>query len=184
VNENCLFDGLQDRAEPTSLHCVDGLDGVKVFDEQRACGLLLFCVGDLQGVGQGSQSFDRVVVRFSYLLGLVGVHRLEDLAKGGVGCLVWIDCVGHGYVSEGKEGLNRLRNINHEAMRYESNQVIHAKIPEGIKWFFEGNVDRMFWPRWRPNTHRITRRTCKQNATVANVAQPVAIQRIMEEWDE
>jgi hypothetical protein len=58
------------------------------------------------------------------------------------------------------------------------------KLQKEIEWFFGGNVDRMFGPRWRPNMHRITRRTCKQNATVANVSQPVAIQRIMEEWDE
>ncbi len=87
-----LCGGLEDRAEPTSLHCVDGFDGVKVFDEQRARGLLLVGVGDLKGVCQGSQSLDRVVVRFSNLLSLVCVHRFENHAKGCVGCFVFVYC--------------------------------------------------------------------------------------------
>ncbi len=59
----------------------------------------LLCVGDLKGFCQGHQTLDRFVVGFADLLGLVGVHRLEDLAKGSVGRCVLVVCVGHVCVS-------------------------------------------------------------------------------------
>ena len=124
-----LCGGLEDRAEPTALHCVDGFDGVKVFDEQRARGFLLVGVGDLKGVCQGSQSLDRVVVRFSNLLSLVCVHRFENHAKGCVGCFVFVTVLGHGLVSVSEKGWNRLCDNTHEPCGSK-----HIKrIPRGIR---------------------------------------------------
>ncbi len=129
VRGTALCGGLEDRAEPTSLHCVDGFDGVKVFDEQRACGLLLVGVGNLKGVCQGSQSLDRVVVSFSNFLSLVCVHRFENHAKGCVGCFVFVTVLGHGLVSVSEKGWNRLCDNTHEPCGSK-----HIKrIPRGIR---------------------------------------------------
>jgi hypothetical protein len=109
-----LVCGLEDLAEAAVLHRVQGLDRVEVFGEKRAGAGRLLCVGDLEGFRQGHQTLDRLVVGFADLLGLVGVHRLEDLAKGCVRSCVWVVCVGHVCVSVSEKGLNRLRDDTHE----------------------------------------------------------------------
>ncbi len=106
--------GLEDLSEAAVLHRVQGLDSVEVFGEKRAGAGRLLCVGDLEGFRQGHQTLDRLVVGFADLLGLVGVHRLEDLAKGCVRSCVWVVCVGHVCVSVSEKGLNRLRDDTHE----------------------------------------------------------------------
>ncbi len=109
-----LVCGLEDLSEAAVLHRVEGLDRVEVFGEKRAGAGRLLCVGDLEGFCQGHQTLDRLVVGFADLLGLVGVHRLEDLAKCCVGRCVWVVCVGHVCVSVSERGLNRLRDDTHE----------------------------------------------------------------------
>jgi hypothetical protein len=109
-----LVCGLEDLSEAAVLHRVQGLDRVEVFGEKRAGAGRLLCVGDLEGLRQGHQTLDRLVVGFADLLGLVGVHRLEDLAKGCVRSCVWVVCVGHVCVSVSEKGLNRLRDDTHE----------------------------------------------------------------------
>ena len=115
-----LVCGLEDLAEAAVLHRVQGLDRVEVFGEKRAGAGCLLCVGDLEGFRQGHQTLDRLVVGFADLLGLVGVHRLEDLAKGCVGCCVWVVCVGHVCVSVSEKGLNRLRDDTHEPCGFDN----------------------------------------------------------------
>ncbi len=94
-----LVCGLEDLSKAAVLHRVQGLDRVEVFGEKRAGAGCLLCVGDLKGFCQGHQTLDRLVVGFADLLGLVGIHRLEDLAKGCVRSCVWVVCVGHVCVS-------------------------------------------------------------------------------------
>jgi hypothetical protein len=94
-----LVCGLEDLSKAAVLHRVQGLDRVEVFGEKRAGAGCLLCVGDLKGFCQGHQTLDCLVVGFADLLGLVGVHRLEDLAKGCVRRCVWVVCVGHVCVS-------------------------------------------------------------------------------------
>lgn len=109
-----LVCGLEDLSEAAVLHRVQCLDRVEMFGEKRAGAGRLLCVGDLEGLRQGHQTLDRFVVGFADLLGLVGVHRLEDLAKCCVGRCVCVVCVGHVCVSVSEKGLNRLRDDTHE----------------------------------------------------------------------
>ena len=115
-----LVCGLEDLSEAAVLHRVQGLDRVEVFGEKRAGAGCLLCVGDLEGFCEGHQSLYRLVVGFADLLGLVGVHRLEDLAKGCVRSCVWVVCVGHVCVSVSEKGLNRLRDDTHEPCGFDN----------------------------------------------------------------
>ena len=87
-----LVCGLEDLAQAAVIHRVKGLHRVEVFGEKRAGAGRLLRVGDLEGFRQGHQTLDRLVIGFADLLGLVSVHRLEDLAKGSVGCCVLVVC--------------------------------------------------------------------------------------------
>jgi hypothetical protein len=115
-----LVCGLEDLSKAAVLHRVQSLDRVEVFGEKRAGAGCLLCVGDLKGFCQGHQTLDCLVVGFADLLGLVGIHRLEDLAKGCVGGCVWVVCVGHVCVSVSEIGLNRLRDDTHEPCGFDN----------------------------------------------------------------
>ncbi len=115
-----LVCGLEDLSKAAVLHRVQGLDRVEVFGEKRAGAGCLLCVGDLKGFCQSHQTLDCLVVGFADLLGLVGIHRLEDLAKGCVGGCVWVVCVGHVCVSVSEIGLNRLRDDTHEPCGFDN----------------------------------------------------------------
>ncbi len=115
-----LVCGLEDLSKAAVLHRVQSLDRVEVFGEKRAGAGCLLCVGDLEGFREGHQSLYRLVVGFADLLGLVGVHRLEDLAKGCVRSCVWVACVGHVCVSVSEKGLNRLRDDTHEPCGFDN----------------------------------------------------------------
>jgi hypothetical protein len=98
---------LEDRAQATASHRGEGLERVEVFVEERAGGLRLFRVGDLESFRKRHQALNRLIVGVANFLSLVCVHRLEDLAKGGVDALVVV-CVRHLCFSVSERCENRL----------------------------------------------------------------------------
>ncbi len=131
-----LVCGLEDLSKAAVLHRVQGLDRVEVFGEKRAGAGCLLCVGDLKGFCQGHQTLDRLVVGFADLLGLVCIHRLEDLAKGCVRSCVWVVCVGHVCVSVLEKGLNRLRDDTHEPCGFDNLKPSMRKFGKDSSAFF------------------------------------------------